>query len=110
MKFNLCSLSLSLSLFLSLCVSFERFASLHDALPTMLSPFGPAGAILRLSPPGYVTPEELQARIQQRNEDKDDPSWGTVEDIKTEAAESDIGDITFFPKDSWSRGFTFTSI
>ena len=35
-----CSLSISLPLFLSLCVSFERFASFHHALPTMLSPFG----------------------------------------------------------------------
>ena len=34
--------------------------------------------------------------IQQRNENQDDPSWGTVEDLKTKAAESDIGDITRF--------------
>ena len=50
----------------------------------------PAVASLPPAPPGYATPEELRARIQQRNEDKDDPSWGTVEDLKTEAAESDI--------------------
>ena len=36
--------------------------------------------------------------IQQRNEDQDYPSWGTVEDLKTKAAESDIGDITPFLK------------
>ena len=34
--------------------------------------------------------------IQQRNEDQDDPSWGTVEDLKVQAAESDIGDNTHF--------------
>ena len=55
----------------------------------------PAGAILPSSP-GYVTPEELKARIQQRNVDNDDPSWGTVEDLKTEVAKSDIGDMTPF--------------
>ena len=56
----------------------------------------PAEAILLLPLPGYVTPEELRAMIQQRNEDQDDPSWGTVEDLKVQAAESDIGDNTHF--------------
>ena len=56
----------------------------------------PAGAVLPPLPPGYVTPEELRARMQQRNEDQDDPSWGTVEDLKTEPEASDIGDITPF--------------
>ena len=56
----------------------------------------PAGSILRSPLPGYVTPEELRAMIQQRNENQDGPSWGTVEDLKTKVAESDIGDIAQF--------------
>ena len=31
------------------------------------------GAALPPPPPGYVAPEELTARIQQRNQDPDDP-------------------------------------
>ena len=56
----------------------------------------PEGAILSPPRPGYVTPEELRAMFQQRNEDQDDSSWGTVEDLKTKASESDISDITPF--------------
>ena len=54
----------------------------------------PLGGILPPAFPGYVTPEELTAMIQQRNQEQDDPSWGTVEDLKTKVVESDIDDIT----------------
>ena len=47
-------------------------------------------------PPGYVTTEELTARIQQRNQDPDDQRWGSVEDLKDQAKESNLGDITPF--------------
>ena len=57
------------------------------------------------SPPGFVTPEELTAIIQQRNEDQDNPSWGTVEDLKTKAVESDISDITRFKARKSDRPF-----
>ena len=56
----------------------------------------PPGAALPPRPPGYVTPEELTARIQQRNQDPDDPGWGLVEDLKEQAAVSNLGDITSF--------------
>ena len=49
-----------------------------------------AGAVWPPALLGYVTPEELTAQIQQRNQDQDDPSWGMVEDLKVEAAASDI--------------------
>ena len=56
----------------------------------------PPGAALLPPPPGYVTPEELTARIQQRNQDPEDPGWGSVEDLKEQAAVSNLGDITSF--------------
>ena len=55
-------------------------------------PIGPLPA----PPPGYVTPEELTARIQQRNQDPDDQKWGSVEDLKDQAKDSHIRDITSF--------------
>ena len=56
----------------------------------------PIGAPLPPPPPGYVTTEELTARIQQRNQDPDDQGWGSVEDSKSQATESNLGDITSF--------------
>ena len=56
----------------------------------------PPGAALFPPPLGYVTPEELTARIQQRNQDPDDQGWGSVEDFKNQAAASNLGDITLF--------------
>ena len=56
----------------------------------------PLGAILPPASPGYVTPEESTAMIQHHNQAQDDPSWGTVEDLKRQAEESDISDITPF--------------
>ena len=50
----------------------------------------PFGAILPPAFPGDVIPEELTAIIQQHNHNQDDPSWGTVEDLKIKVAESDI--------------------
>ena len=47
-------------------------------------------------PPGYVTPEELTARIQQHNQDPDDQGWGSVEYLKDQAKESNLGDIAPF--------------
>ena len=35
----------------------------------------PPGAAFLAPPPGYVTPEELTARIQQHNQDPDDQKW-----------------------------------
>ena len=43
-----------------------------------------------------MTTEELTARIQQRNQDPDDQRWGSVEDLKDQAKESNFGDITPF--------------
>ena len=40
----------------------------------------PLGVPLPLPQFGYVTPEELTARINQRNQDPDGPGWGSVED------------------------------
>ena len=45
---------------------------------------------------GYVTPEEFTARIQHRNQNPDDQGWGSVEDLKNQAAASNLGDITPF--------------
>ena len=56
----------------------------------------PLGVPLPPPPLGYVTPEELTARIQQRNQDPDGPGWGSVEDFKNQAAASNLGDITPF--------------
>ena len=42
----------------------------------------PIGDPLPPPPSGYVTPEELTARIQQHNQDPDDQKWGSVEDLK----------------------------
>ena len=55
-------------------------------------PIGP----LPPPPPGYVISEELAARIQLPNQDPDDQKWGIVEDLKDQARESIIGDITPF--------------
>jgi hypothetical protein len=43
-----------------------------------------------------VTSEELAGQIQLPNQDLDDQKWGTVEDLKDQARESNIGDITPF--------------
>ena len=56
----------------------------------------PIGAPLPPPPPGYVTPEEHTARIQQHKQDPDDQKWGSVEDLKDQAKESNLGDITPF--------------
>ena len=48
------------------------------------------------APPGYVTPEELEAMVQHHNQEQVDLSWGTVEDLKIQAQQSDINDITPF--------------
>ena len=56
----------------------------------------PIGDPLPPPPPGYVTPEELTARIQQHNQDPDDQKWGSVEDLKDQAKESNLDDITHF--------------
>ena len=55
-------------------------------------PIGP----LPPPPPGYVTSEELAARIQIPNQDPDDQKWETVEDLKDQARDSHIEDITPF--------------
>ena len=46
-----------------------------------------SGAPLPPPPPGYVTPEELTARMRQHNQDPDDQGWGSVEDLKDQAQE-----------------------
>ena len=43
-----------------------------------------------------VTPEELTARRQQHNQDPDDQGWGSVDDFKDQAEESNLGDIMPF--------------
>ena len=56
----------------------------------------PCGDPIPPPPQGYVTTEELTARIQQRNQDPDDQRWGSVEDLKDQAKESNLEDITPF--------------
>ena len=56
----------------------------------------PIGVPLPPPPPEYVTPEELTVRIQQHNQDPHDHKWGSVEDLKDQAKESNLGDITPF--------------
>ena len=56
----------------------------------------PIGDPLPPPPPGYVTPEEFTARFQQHNQVPDDQKWGSVEDLKDQAKESNLGDITPF--------------
>ena len=47
-------------------------------------------------PLGYITPEEFEAMVQHHNQEQDDLSWGTVEDLQHQAQQSDINDITPF--------------
>ena len=56
----------------------------------------PPGAVLPLAPLGYITPEELAAMNQQHNQEQDDIKWGTVEDLRHQAQQSDMKDITSF--------------
>ena len=44
-------------------------------------------------PEGYVAAEELEAMNQHHNQEQDDLSWGTIEDLKQEAQQIGIHDI-----------------
>ena len=56
----------------------------------------PEGAVLPPAPPAYITPEDLEAMVQHHSQEQDGLSWGTVDDLKRQAQQSDINDITPF--------------
>ena len=70
------------------CERLKAFLILPQSLP--------AGAVMPLAFLDYVTPEELEAMVQLHNQEQDDVSWSTVEDLKIQAQQSDINHINPF--------------
>ena len=56
----------------------------------------PPGAVLPPASLGYITLEDFAAMNQQHNQEQDDTKWGTVEDLRHQAQQLDIKDITPF--------------